>query len=114
MDREPGDGARSGDVLRADPGRVRARPGQGLVGVGMSKRMRDEITVGRLVNRYDALEVMRRQTVALRDYLRFAKDGIVPDGKTKGEVAVELYLANDKAIKCLFDVLGIDPKELKA
>lgn len=79
----------------------------------MSKRTKRE-TLGLLVEQHDALEVMRRQTMALRDYLRMAKDSMLPEGKTKGEVAVELYLANDAAIKCLLAVVGVPESELKA
>lgn len=72
----------------------------------------DEIS-GRTIRELNSLEVFRRQTIALRDYLRWAKDKVLPKGKTSGDVAVELYLANDAAIKNLFALIGIDPNELK-
>ena len=77
-------------------------------------RRRNE-NIGKLVNQYDAIEVMRRQTVALKYYLEWVKTKKLPPHlSTSGEVAVELYLANAAAVKCLLNLIAIAPEDLEA
>lgn len=71
----------------------------------MSTRKHYE-NLGKLCEAYEVPECLRRQTIALRDYLKWAKYKVLPEGKTAGEVAVELYLANEAALKALTGLVG--------
>lgn len=64
-----------------------------------------EIDMNKIIPvKYEVLEQFRAQTSALSAYLRAVK----AKDKNLGMKAVELYIAHDKAIKCLLELMGVD------